>query len=129
MTRFITHSDADHERYGLTAGAIAGNLVFVGTMAMDLDTLARKPEAVTIADETRLCLESLERTLGEAGCGLGDLLKVNCYLAEDGFRGEFWAAYDERLAPYRSTAVRLTQVAGIAGGCRVQLDAIALRPS
>jgi 2-iminobutanoate/2-iminopropanoate deaminase len=126
MKRFITHDDADHERYGLTAGAVAGELVFVGTMAMDLDTLRRKPEAETIADETRLCVESLQRTLGEAGCALGDLVKVNCYLAHDEDRGEFWTTYDA-LVP--AGAVRLTQVAGIAGDCRVQLDAVAVRPS
>ena len=124
MKRFIEHDG--HERYGLTAAAIAGELVFTGTMAMDLETLRRAPDAHTIADETRLCVASIERTLAEAGCGLADLVKVNCYLADDADRAEFWEAYDA-LVP--AGAVRLTQVAGIAGDCRVQLEVVAVRPS
>jgi 2-iminobutanoate/2-iminopropanoate deaminase len=128
MTTFINFDDADLSRYGLSAGAVAGNLVFAGAMALDLDTLQRVPEAKTIADETRICLRELERTLAEAGCTLKDLLKVNCYLTEDEYRTEFWATYDEIFAPLGTRAVRLTQVAGVAGDCRVELDAVAVRP-
>ena len=115
-------------RYGLSGGAIAGNLVFTGAMALDLETLKRVPEAATIADETRICLEQLESGLAEAGCRLEDLVKVNCYLSEDEYRTEFWATYDAICRPRGIKAVRLTQVAGVAGDCRVELDAIAVRP-
>lgn len=129
MTTFINFEDADLSRFGLSAGAIAGNLVFAAAMALDLDTLKRPADAETIADETRICIRELERILAEAGCTLDDLVKVNCYLSEDEYRAEFWAAYDERFASVKSQAVRLTQVAGIAGDCRVELDAVAVRPA
>jgi 2-iminobutanoate/2-iminopropanoate deaminase len=126
MTTFI--KDPGLEPYGLSAGAVAGNMVFTGAMALDLDSLTRVPEAKTIADETRICIEELERGLEKAGCTLNDLVKVNCYLTEDEYRTEFWATYDEIFASVEGQAVRLTQVVGVAGGCRVELDAVAVRP-
>jgi 2-iminobutanoate/2-iminopropanoate deaminase len=121
-------NDAELSRYGLSGGAIAGSLVFTGAMALDLDKLERVPEADTIADETRICIEQLERSLNDAGCRLEDLAKINCYLSEDEYRTEFWATYDAICQPRGIKAIRLTQVAGIAGGCRVELDAVAVRP-
>jgi 2-iminobutanoate/2-iminopropanoate deaminase len=128
MPTFINFEDTDLARFGLSAGAIAGNLVFAAAMALDLDKLERSAEAETIADETRICIRELERILAEAGCTLDDLVKVNCYLSEDEYRAEFWATYDAIFEPVKSSAVRLTQVAGLAGGCRVELDAVAVRP-
>jgi 2-iminobutanoate/2-iminopropanoate deaminase len=124
MTTFL-----DSTQPGRSAAVVVGELVFADASALDPDTYRRVPEARSIADETRICLRELERTLAEAGCTLKDLLKVNCYLTEDEYRTEFWATYDEIFASVRSQAVRLTQVAGIAGDCRVELDAVAVRPA
>lgn len=125
MTTFL--DDTDLSAYGLSSGAIAGDLVFAAAMALDGDTMGRQAEAVTIEDETRICLQQLVDLLGKAGCGLEDIVKINCYLADDSYRTEFWATYDDVFADIDSAAVRLTQVVGIACGCRVELDAVAVR--
>lgn len=127
MTTFLNEPGSDLPAYGLSSGAIAGDMVFAAAMALDGATMRRDAAAVTIADETRICLGQLEQLLGEAGCGLGDIVKINCYLADDSYRTEFWATYDDVFADIDSAAVRLTQVVGIACGCRVELDAVAVR--
>ncbi|MFA3877985.1 RidA family protein [Streptomyces sp. MMCC 100] len=108
------------------AGVDVGDLVYADASALDLPGLARVPEAATIADETRICLERLRQTLADAGCTLGDLVKVNCYLTDDSDRAEFWQTFDDVLAP-GPYPVRITQVGGLAGEARVLLDAVAAR--
>lgn len=74
-----------------------------------------------------MCLEELDATLKRAGSvGLGGIVKINCYLANDEDRAEFWRTYDEIFEDYTQPHVRITQVVGIACGCRVELDAIAV---
>ncbi|MFF1690217.1 MULTISPECIES: RidA family protein [unclassified Streptomyces] len=128
MNRFINEAGSDLSKYGLSSGAVAGNMVFAAAMALDGETMQRQAAAATIADETRICLEQLDGILKQAGCGLKDIVKINCYLSEDAYRAEFWQTYDEIFATIESQAVRLTQVVGIACGCRVELDAIAVAP-
>lgn len=125
MTTFL--NDTDLSAYGLSSGAIAGELVFAAAMALDGETMLRQAEAVTIEDETRICLQQLSDLLGKAGCGLEDIVKVNCYLSQDAFRTEFWQTYDAVFADVETATVRLTQVVGIACECRVELDAVAVR--
>ncbi|MET9262548.1 RidA family protein [Amycolatopsis sp. NPDC004079] len=102
-----------------SAAVLAGGLVFATASAAS---------AGTVADETAKCLDELEKTLGQLGCGLGDLVKVNCYLSDDGYRGEFWQTWDARFASLDVRLVRITQVVGIPGEHRVHLDATAVRP-
>ncbi len=128
MTRFLNGEGADPSQFGLSGGAVAGGLVFAAGMALDFETMTRDAAAVTIADETRMVLKDLEETLGRAGAGLGDIVKMNCYLSDDDFRTEFWQTYDEVFAELPAH-VRITQVVGIALGCRVELDAIAVAPT
>ncbi|MFT4085424.1 MAG: RidA family protein [Nocardioides sp.] len=101
-------------------------LVWAEASAIDGATGRRVPEAGTIAEETRVCLVRLGETLAEAGYALSDVVKVNCYLAADEDRAEFWTAFDEVLAP-GPYPVRITQVGGVAGDARVLLDAVAAR--
>ena len=128
MKSFINFEGSDPSQYGLSTGAVAGDVVFAAAMAIDMDTLKRPAAAVTIADETRICIEELDEALKLGGCGLKDLVKVNCYLSEDSYRGEFWQTWDGIFADVGAKVVRLTQVVGIAGDCRVELDAVAIRP-
>ncbi|MBV6761647.1 RidA family protein [Rhodococcus opacus] len=129
MSRFINGEGSDLAQYGLSTGAVAGGLVFAAAMALDSTTMSRDDAAASIADETRICLELLENALKEGGCTLGDIVKINCYLSEDSYRSEFWQTYDEIFAPIGNHAVRITQVVGVACGCRVELDAIAVAPN
>ncbi|MFG2658507.1 RidA family protein [Streptomyces sp. NPDC048425] len=111
---------------GFSAGVDVGDLVYADASALDHPKLERVAEAATIADETRVCLERLRRTLADAGCALADVVKVNCYLTDDSYRAEFWQTFDEVLAP-GPYPLRVTQVGGLAGEARVLLDAVAAR--
>lgn len=124
---FTALGDADHDKYGLSAGAVAGDVVFAATMALDFDKLERKQEAETIADETRICLEELESVLARAGCTLRDVVKTTCYLSDESYRMEFVGAYQQVFDPGPYPA-RTTLTVGIAGDCRVEIDAVAIRP-
>ncbi|MGV9292547.1 RidA family protein [Amycolatopsis sp. NPDC003676] len=112
---------------GIAAGTVAGNMVFTAASAIDVATMKRVSEADTIKDETRVILQRIERTLAEAGCTLRDLAKVTCFVSEEKHRLDFAAAWRDLLAPgpYPSRAmVRMDLVSD----CRVQVDAIAVRP-
>ena len=109
-----------------SAGVDVGDLVYADASALDLPRLHRVDGALTIADETRICLERLQQTLAQAGCTLADIVKMNCYLTEDAFRTEFWETFDSAFAPGPNPD-RLTQVGGLAGEARVLLDAVAAR--
>ncbi len=89
--------------------------------------MRRERTAISIAEEPTVCLERLAQILGQAGCGLEDIVKINCYLSADSYRSEFWKTYDTAFADIDTRAVRLTQVVGIARGRRVELDAVAVR--
>ncbi|MFT4085423.1 MAG: RidA family protein [Nocardioides sp.] len=127
MTTFLNEPGSEIAAYGLSSGAIAGDLVFAAAMALDGETMRRQAEAASVEDETRICIDQLKELFGQAGCGLEDIVKINCYLSDDSYRAEFWKTYDEVFADVDSHEVRLTQVVGIACGCRVELDAIAVR--
>ena len=125
--QYLNPRNDPYEKYGLNPGAVANGFVFAGGMALDLNTLKRLPEAVTIADETRLALKEIEDVIAAAGCSLRDIVKVTCYLSDDSYRREFWEAYTEVMGPGPYPA-RCTFVVGIAGDCRVEIDAIAVVP-
>ena len=127
MTQYINPGDGLYPKFGMNPGVATRDFVFAGGMALDLETLQRKAEADTIAAETRIALEEIEAILAEAGCTLRDVVKTTCYLSDDSYRKEFWQAYTEKFGegPYPA---RTTLVVGIAGDCRVEIDAVARRP-
>lgn len=127
MTEFLNPRNLPYPNFGLSPGVATRDLVFAGGMALDLDTLRRKEEADTIANETRVALSEIEDTLKAAGCSLRDVVKTTCYLSDDSYRKECWEAYTEAFAPGPFPA-RTTFVVGIAGDCRVEIDAVAVRP-
>jgi len=124
MPTFLSKSELG-DKYGLSSGAIVGDYAFVAGMALGED-VRRLPEAETIADEVRICLGQIENGLAEAGCTLRDVVKTTCWLSDDSYRAEFIEAYREAFAPGPYPA-RVTLVAGIAGDCRVEIDAIAMK--
>ncbi|MET9262541.1 RidA family protein [Amycolatopsis sp. NPDC004079] len=130
MTAFLTYPGSDPElrrKFGLGGAAVIGDLVFLGGMALDLTTLTRQPEAVTIADELRICLAGILKTLEQADGTLADIVKVNCYLSDDQYRAEFREAFKEVFAPGPYPKC-LTIVAGLAGDCRVEIEVVAVKP-
>jgi 2-iminobutanoate/2-iminopropanoate deaminase len=112
---------------GSSSGAAAHDYMFAAVNTLDLTGMRRDPSAHTVADETRMCLQKLNAVLAKKGLSLRDLVKVNAYLSQDSYRTEFWDAYKKALEPGPYPA-RCTWVAGLAGDCRVQLDAVAVGP-
>ena len=76
-----------------------------------------------IAEQTRQTLANLQACLLAAGCTLDDVAKVNVFLVDladfDAFNEVYRAAFAE---PY---PVRTTVQAGLPGGIRVEIEAIA----
>jgi 2-iminobutanoate/2-iminopropanoate deaminase len=124
MTTFLTTLPTES---GFAAGAVVGDLVFAEADALDAATGRRVAEADSIAEETRVCLDRLAALLAEAGSGLHELAKVNCYVATNDDRTEFWATWDSFFADIDVSPVRITQHGGVAGDARVLLDAVAVR--
>ena len=79
-----------------------------------------------IAEQTRQALANLEACLRAAGCTLGDVVKVNVFLVDladfDAFNAVYRDAFDE---PYPA---RTTVQAGLPGGIRVEIEAVARLP-
>lgn len=124
MPTFLSESELG-DKYGLSSGVIVGDYVFVAGMALD-ENIKRSAEAKTIGDEVRICLGQIEDGLAKAGCTLRDVVKTTCWLSDESYRAEFIEAYREVFAPGPYPA-RITLVAGIAGDCRVEIDAIAMK--
>ncbi|ANS30991.1 hypothetical protein R1CP_31835 [Rhodococcus opacus] len=53
MTEYLNPGNLSYPRFGMNPGVATKDYVFCGGMALDLETLARKPEADTIANETK----------------------------------------------------------------------------
>ncbi len=124
MTRFLRTNEAA----GVSSGVVTDHFVYASALAIDIKTMKRVPEAHTIADETRIVIKRLESILAEAGCTLRDIAKTTCFVRDEAYRFEFVYAYKECFdpGPYPS---RATYSIGLAGDCRVQIDAIAIRPT
>lgn len=79
-----------------------------------------------IAEQTRQALANLTACLRAAGCTLGDVVKVNVFLLDladfDAFNEIYRDAFDE---PYPA---RTTVQAGLPGGIRVEIEAVARVP-
>ncbi|WP_033294114.1 RidA family protein [Amycolatopsis jejuensis] len=117
----------DYRPMGLSSGTGTESLVYAAGLAMDPDTMRRRADAVTIADEVRICLENIGLILRDAGLGRSDIVKTTCYLRDDAYRREFIEAYRAAFGegPYPA---RCTFVLGIASDLRVQIEAVAVRP-
>ena len=71
-------------------------------------------------------LANLASCLGAAGCGFDDVVKVNVFLLDladfDEFNAVYRTAFDE---PYPA---RTTVQAGLPGGIRIEIEAVARVP-
>jgi 2-iminobutanoate/2-iminopropanoate deaminase len=130
MPTFVTPPARDPEllaKYGLGGAAVVGDLIFAGSMAIDLATLTRLPEADSVASETRICFEQIEATLGAAGAALRDVARITCYVSDDSHREEMTQTLNEIFAP-GPYPKRVTIAVGIAAECRVEFEVIAVKP-
>ncbi len=132
MTEYFNPWNEPYPEFGMNPGTATRDFVFAGGMAFDFSTMGRNPKADTVAAETRVAFDELRAVLEAAGASVKDIVKMTCYLSDDAYRPEFWAAYkeyfDEHTGGSGKYPSRVTYTVGIAGGCRVELDAIAVRP-
>lgn len=105
-------------------GVDLGHLIYADATALDPGSLQRVAGTDDIADEVKECLDRLSITLAEAGVGLGDIVKVNCYVTDEDDLGEVWGAIDAALP---DGPIRISQVTRLAGTARVLLDVTAAR--
>jgi 2-iminobutanoate/2-iminopropanoate deaminase len=126
MATYLNHESRPGDQYGLSSGVAAGGYAFAAGMALDYATLRRTAAAASIADEVRICLDRIATTLGRGGFALSDVVKTTCWLSDEAHRAEFLVAYREVFAPGPYPA-RVTLVAGLAGDCRVEIDAVAMK--
>lgn len=129
-TTFLVAPTADRERMdklGLGGAALAGDRLFAGAMAIDLTTLSRVADARSVADETRICFDSVRATLERAGGTLRDIAKMTCYVSAQEYIAETWRTLEEIFAP-GPCPKRITLVAGLAGDCRVEFEVMAVTP-
>lgn len=114
------------DSYPLSPGVETETLVFANGMAFDIETRTRMAEAESIADETRIVLDSLEAVLSEAGCSLADVVKTTIYLSERSFYDEMNSVY-RQYWPSGEYPTRATIYVGIGSECRVEIDAVAVK--
>jgi len=80
-----------------------------------------------VEEQTRQVFANLRACLEAAGCGFGDVVKVNAFLVDLGDFAAFNAVYAEHFSePY---PVRTTVQAGLAPGLYVEVEVVARKPS
>ncbi|MFT4085421.1 MAG: RidA family protein [Nocardioides sp.] len=120
-----TFLGTQHDRRPAVGVLVDGYLLATGT-ALDPAT-GRVPDDITsLTDEVARCFAALDVALSEAGMSRADLVKTTCWLADEADRAEFIPAYRDQCAAGVYPA-RCTMVAGLPGGARVAIEAVAYR--
>jgi 2-iminobutanoate/2-iminopropanoate deaminase len=117
----------DLRPYGLSQGVETESLVFAPSMALEPGELRRDSKAISVADETRIILERLDQKLNAVGLSLKDVVKTTCYLTDRNHFTEFAEEYKKHWDGDYPT--RVTVYVGLAVDCRVEIDAVAVKPS
>lgn len=125
MKRQVIHTDkVPPARVPLSQAIKVGNWVFAsGQLGMDPATGRLKPGG--IAAETRQVCENLKAVLEAAGSSMEEVAKVTIYLADLGElmdMNNVFSEYFPKDPPARTTF----QAAGLVGGARVEIEAIAV---
>lgn len=122
----VRHPDKSVHTGSYSAAIICDGWVFVsGHASLNLKT----GEVIhgTIAEETNTTLTSIGKVLSEADCTFDDVVKCTCYLSKIEDFDEFDREYSKFFSgvpPARSTVQ-----AGLGGGIKVEIDAIARIPN
>ncbi|MFC4988312.1 Rid family detoxifying hydrolase [Saliphagus infecundisoli] len=123
MKRIISTDDAPAAVGAYSQATATDDLVFTAgqiPMTPEGDLLDDAP----IADQTEQALTNVESVLTEAGCGMGDVLKVTVFLDDiDDFEAmnDTYAEFFEAEPPARSAL----EVANLPKGVGVEIEAVA----
>lgn len=122
-----TFLDTEFDPIQASGVVVDGYLLATGT-ALDPATGQRSSAVETITDEVAHCFAVIDDVLGQAGMSRADLVKTTCWITDESYRQEFIEAYRDQCAPGVFPA-RVTMVAGLPGGCRVTIEAVAAKAS
>lgn len=121
----ISTKDAPNAIGPYSQAVRAGNLVFLSGQ-IPLDPRTGELVSGTIEQETERVMDNLAAVLAAAGCGFADVVRTTIFLVDLGDFQVVNATYGKRFSgvfPARATV----QVAALPRGCRVEIDAIAVK--
>ncbi|MFD2472052.1 RidA family protein [Amycolatopsis silviterrae] len=98
--------------------------VYASSLAIDVATMRRVPEAATIAGETAVVFQRIGKQLDAAGLSVKDIVKTTTYVRDESYLEEFEQAYREIFAS-QDLPARCTVLLGLAGDCRIQVEVTA----
>jgi 2-iminobutanoate/2-iminopropanoate deaminase len=98
----------------MATSAIGGRDMATGKLPPDADGQARN------------AFESLKAILAKAGMGLGDVVKITCFVTDDGFRDVLNKYWNECFPDPHKRPARHTLVLPLRGGALLQIDALAV---
>jgi 2-iminobutanoate/2-iminopropanoate deaminase len=98
----------------IATSAISGRDQKTGKLAPDAD------------GQARLAFENLKTILAKGGMGLGDVVKITCFVTDDGFRDSLNKYWNECFPDEHKRPARHTLVLPLRGGVLLQLDALAV---
>ena len=121
----VNHPDKSANTGAYSAAVACDGWLYVsGHASLDLKT--GEVISGTIAEETNHTLTSIGKVLSEAGCTFDDVVKCTCYLARIEDFNEFDKEYSKFFSGVRPA--RSTVQAGLGGGIKIEIDAIARIP-
>ncbi|MCF8531265.1 MAG: RidA family protein [Candidatus Nanopelagicales bacterium] len=120
----VDHADGVERSY--LAATTFGHLVFP---CGQIPTLPDGTTPEGIAEQTRACLDNLERSLQRCGSGLGKILQITVYLADPADFEDYDAAWRERFTGIPRPPRTSIFVAAFRGTKRIEISAIAVRES
>jgi 2-iminobutanoate/2-iminopropanoate deaminase len=98
----------------LATSAIGGRDLKTGKLPPDGDTQARN------------AFESLKVILAKGGVGLGDVVKITCFVTDDNLREAINKYWNECFPDEHKRPARHTLVLPLRGGVLLQIDALAV---
>ncbi len=98
----------------IATSAVSGRDAKTGKLAPDAD------------GQARLAFENLKTILAKGGMGLGDVVKVTCWVTDDGFRDALNKYWLECWPDAAKRPARHTLVLPLRGGVLLQIDALAV---
>ncbi|GHU90950.1 endoribonuclease [Spirochaetia bacterium] len=124
MKKIIATSKAPQAIGPYSQGVLGGGLVFVSGQ-LPVEPASGNISAGDITGQTEQSLKNLKAVLEEAGCTLGDVVKVTVYLAQI---NDFAAMNDvyKKYFPADCPARSAFQVANLPKAALVEIEAIAV---
>ena len=104
--QWITSGSTYEEQIGYSRAVVAGDWVFVsGTTGFDYATMTIADDVVA---QTEQCFQNMAAALAQAGCTLGDVVRVNYVLPEGRDFEACWPVLRKYLGKAKPAAMVIT---------------------